>query len=155
MVLVRPCLCKRPGCNTDKSLHALCALLPAAAVMLWPLQHLAAGGQLDLTLLQGLIGHAWAREPAKERYDAQADREDAAFQVCVLKNTKLYIVQRLTRCVGGGAWVEGRGWKGSGGGARSDTMHRRTGRTRPTRCAWEVVGLGWSGVGGLVVGGSI
>lgn len=44
-------------------------------------QHLAAGGRLDMTLLQGLIGHSWLREPRKERYDELADKEDAAYQV--------------------------------------------------------------------------
>lgn len=34
-----------------------------------------------MTLLQGLIGHAWAREGHKGRYDALADKEDAAYQV--------------------------------------------------------------------------
>lgn len=45
------------------------------------LQHLAAGGRLDLTLLHGLVGLSWGQEQNKERYIALADKEDAAYQV--------------------------------------------------------------------------
>jgi hypothetical protein len=34
-----------------------------------------------MTLLQGLIGHAWAHDQHRERYDDLADREDATYQV--------------------------------------------------------------------------
>jgi len=44
-------------------------------------QHLSAGGKLDVSLLHGLVGHAWAQEQHKERYSQLADKEDVAYQV--------------------------------------------------------------------------
>lgn len=52
-----------------------------ACALLFCAQHIAAGGRLDMTLLQGLIGHAWAHDPHRDRYDDMADREDATYQV--------------------------------------------------------------------------
>jgi hypothetical protein len=61
--------------------HAPVVLCTCTCACVLCAQHLGAGGKLDLTLLQGLIGHAWAHEQHKERYGALADKEDAAYQV--------------------------------------------------------------------------
>jgi hypothetical protein len=84
-----------------------------------------------MTLLQGLIGHAWAHEGHKERYDDLADKEDAAYQVGV------FVCWMVRGCK---TWVRGcepGGYRVCVTGCKTTWLTRRT---RPTRWAGGVGG---------------